>query len=322
MNDVSTTTDARRPSSPPRPPASNGVLGRRARSLAAETVVRWLIGASGWTAIVILGAIMIFLASNALQAISTNGLWRMLSGDSWFPTGTPSSFGFLPSIVGSAWVTLVAVSVAVPIGLISAVFISEFAGGRLKEIAKSIIEFVAAIPSVVLGMIGIYLAVPFVRSTLGLSTGLTALTAGVFVGFMALPTIISISEDALHAVPEELRHGSLALGNNRWQTSYKVVVPAASSGMFAAVMLGIGRAIGETMVVLMLAGNSGLITKTPLESVRTLPGTIANEMGEVVQGGLHYSTLFAMALVLFVITFVINLAADMVLERQRARWRR
>ncbi len=180
----------------------------------------------------------------------------------------------------------------------------------------------AAIPSVVLGMIGIYLGVPFVKDTLGLSTGLTAFTAGFFVGFMALPTIVSISEDALHAVPEALRHGSLALGNNRWQTTYKVVIPAASSGIFAAVMLGVGRAIGETMVVLMLAGNSGLITATPFESVRSLPGTIANEMGEVVRGGLHYSTLFAMGLVLFVITFVINWAADLVLERQRARWRR
>jgi len=322
MDDVNTTADARRAPSPSRPPASNAVLGRRARSLAAETVVRWLVYLSGWMAILILGAIMVFLASNAVQAMRVNGLWAMLRGDSWFPTGTPASFGFLPSIVGSVWITLVAVGAAVPLGLASAVFISEFAGGRIKEIAKSIIEFMAAIPSVVLGMIGIYLGVPFIKNTLGLSSGLTALTAGLFVGFMALPTIVSISEDALHAVPGSLRFGSLALGNNRWQTSYKVVIPAASSGIFAAVMLGVGRAIGETMVVLMLAGNSGLITKTPLESVRSLPGTIANEMGEVVQGGLHYSTLFAMGLVLFAITFVINLAADVVLERQRVRWRR
>lgn len=323
MPRTSLTAVGGRASSPSQPSArSHAALGRRARSLAAEAVVRALVYASGWIAILILGAIMVFLASNAVQAISVNGLWSMLSGDSWFPTGTPKSFGFLPSIVGSAWVTLVAVAVSVPLGLASAVFISEFAGRRIKEIAKSVIEFMAAIPSVVLGMIGIYLGVPFVKETLGLSTGLTALTAGLFVGFMALPTIVSISEDALHAVPESLRHGSLALGNNRWQTSYKVVIPAASSGVFAAVMLGLGRAIGETMVVLMLAGNSGLLTTTPFESVRTLPGTIANEMGEVVRGGLHYSTLFAMALVLFAVTFAINFAADIVLERQRARWRR
>ncbi|TLM94730.1 MAG: ABC transporter permease subunit, partial [Actinobacteria bacterium] len=142
------------------------------------------------------------------------------------------------------------------------------------------------------------------------------------VGVMALPTIVSIAEDAMHAVPNDLRTGSLALGNTRWQTTYKVVLPAASSGIFAAVMLGLGRAIGETMVVLMLAGNAGIIPADPFTSVRTMPGTIAGEMAEVVQGGLHYSVLFAMALTLFVITFVVNLAADVVLERQRKRWRR
>jgi phosphate transport system permease protein len=139
---------------------------------------------------------------------------------------------------------------------------------------------------------------------------------------MALPTIITISEDALHAVPSDLRIGSLALGNTRWQTIYKVVLPAASSGVFAAVMLGLGRAIGETMVVLMLAGNSGIIPDNPFTSVRTMPSTIAGEMAEVVQGGLHYSVLFAMGFVLFVVTFTINLAADVVLERQRRKWRR
>lgn len=297
-------------------------LNRRALRSAVEACVRWLVHLSGWAAIVILAGIMVFLVSNSLQAIDVNGLWTMLKGDSWFPTGTPESFGFLPSIVGSAWVTLVAVVVSVPVGLATAVFISELAGQRVKEIAKTIIELMTAVPSVVLGMVGIYVGVPVIKETVGLSTGLTALTAGVFVGFMALPTIVSISEDALYAVPDSLRMGSAALGNTRWQTTCKVVVPAASSGIFAAVMLGLGRAIGETMVVLMLAGNSGLITKTPFDSVRTLPGTIANEMGEVVQGGLHYSTLFAMGLVLFAITFVINLAADVVLEKQRTRWRR
>ncbi|MHB9003563.1 MAG: PstC family ABC transporter permease, partial [Coriobacteriia bacterium] len=160
------------------------------------------------------------------------------------------------------------------------------------------------------------------RVTLGLSSGLTALSAGLMVGILCLPTIISISEDALHAVPDSLRQGSLALGNTHWQTTYKVIVPAAGSGIFAAVMLGLGRAIGETMVVLMLAGNSGLIIRTPLEAARTLTGTIAGEMAEVVRGGLHFSVLFAMALVLFAVTFLVNLAADLVLERQRRRWRR
>lgn len=305
----------------PRSHHASDVLNRQAFRLAVEAFVRWLVYLSGWVAIVILAGIMVFLISNSIQALDVNGLWAMLKGDAWFPTGTPESFGFLPSIVGSAWVTLVAVLVSVPVGLATAVFISELAGDRVKDIAKSVIELMSAVPSVVVGMVGIYFGVPFVKETLGLSTGLTALTAGLFVGLMALPTIVSISEDALNAVPDALRMGSAALGNTRWQTTCKVVLPAASSGIFAAVMLGLGRAIGETMVVLMLAGNSGLITKTPFDSVRTLPGTIANEMGEVVQGGLHYSTLFAMGLVLFAITFVINVAADVVLQKQRARWR-
>ena len=209
-----------------------------------------------------------------------------------------------------------------PIGIAAAIYLSEFAKGRLKDIAKSIVEFMAAVPSVVLGLLGVAYLAPVIQKTFHLDSGLTALTAGIVVGVMTLPTIISISEDALYSVPSAIRQGSLALGNTSWQTTYKVVVPAASSGIFAAVMLGLGRAIGETMVVLILAGNPGLIPTSPLEAARTMTGTIAQEMGEVVRGGTHFSVLFAMGLVLFAITFVVNLAADMVLERQRRRWRR
>jgi phosphate transport system permease protein len=246
----------------------------------------------------------------------------MLSGTDWYPTTDPPIFGFLPSQSGSLWVTFVALFLSVPIAIAAAIYLSEFASGAFKETAKSVVEFMAAVPSVVLGLLGLAFVVPWVRTTFGLPSGLTAFAAGLMVGILCLPTIISISEDALHAVPEELRQGSLALGNTRWQTTYKVVVPAAGSGIFAAVMLGLGRAIGETMVVLMMAGNSGLIIRTPFEAARTLTGTIAGEMAEVVRGGLHYSVLFAMALVLFVITFFVNLAADYVLEKQRQRWRR
>jgi phosphate transport system permease protein len=219
-------------------------------------------------------------------------------------------------------VTGVALLLAVPIGVAASVFLSEFAQGAFKEVTKSIVEFMAAVPSVVLGLLGLAYIAPRVKTVFHLDSGLTALTAGLVVGIMSMPTIISISEDALHSVPAELRQASLALGNTRWQTTYKVTVPAASSGIFAAVMLGLGRAIGETMVVLMLAGNSGLIPTSPLEAARTLTGTIAQEMGEVVRGGEHYSVLFTMGLVLFAVTFAINLAADVVLERQRKRWRR
>ena len=297
-------------------------VGRPASSRAVDAVVKRIIWVCGWLAIAILAAIFAFLTQSALPALRDVGLWRMVSGTDWFPTSDPSRFGFLPSEVGSIWVTGVALLVAVPIGVLASIYLSEFAGRRFKELAKSIVEFMAAVPSVVLGLLGLAFLDPLVSSVFHIDSGLTALTAGIVVGIMSLPTIISISEDALHSVPKDLRQGSLALGNTQWQTTYKVVVPAASSGIFAAVMLGLGRAIGETMVVLMLAGNSGLIITSALQPARTLTGTIAQEMGEVVRGGMHYSVLFAMGLVLFAITFLINLAADAVLENQRKRWRR
>jgi len=296
--------------------------GRPGFSRAADALVRKLIAASGWTAIILLAAIATFLFVESSRALSDVGLWNMVSGELWYPTSNNPQYGFLPSEVGSLWVTVVALLLCVPLGVASAVYVSEFASTRVKDVYKSVIEFMAGIPSVVLGLIGLSLLAPWVRETFGLDTGLTAFAAGIMVGIMCLPTIISISEDALHAVPNELRMGSLALGNTRWQTTYRVTVPAASSGIFAAVMLGMGRAIGETMVVLMLAGNSGIIPNNPFLPARTLPGTIAGELGEVVRGGEHYSVLFAMGLVLFVVTFAINLAADIVLERQRRRWRR
>jgi phosphate transport system permease protein len=299
-------------------------MGRAAARRAAEAVAGRLIEASGWSAIAVLTAIAVFLAYNAYQAAASPeaGLLRMLTGESWYPTSTPALFGFLPYIVATLRVTGVALVIAVPVGILAAIYISEFAGTRTKEIAKSVIEFMAAVPSVVYGLLGVAVVGPLIKQAFHLPSALTALSAGAVLGFMALPTIISISEDAMHAVPGDLRQGSLALGNTRWQTTRKVVVPAASSGIFASVMLGLGRAIGETMVVLMVAGNSMELTWSLTTSARPLTAVIAGEMGEVVQGGLHYSALFVVGLTLFVVTFLVNLAADMVLERQRARWRR
>lgn len=306
-------------------PPSRHTAARRGRpglARAADAVTRRLIALAGWVAIAILAAIFGFLVVNSMDALREVGLWRMITGSDWFPTSSPASFGFLPAESGSLWVTLVAFALAMPIGVGAAIYLSEFASRRVAEIAKPAVEFMAAVPSVVLGLIGLSYVVPQVKTMFGLDSGLTALAAGLLVGILTLPTVITISEDALHAVPSSLRQGSLALGNTRWQTTYKVTVPAASSGIFAAVMLGLGRAIGETMVVLMLAGNSGLIVTGAFMPARTLTGTIAQEMGEVVRGGLHFSVLFAMGLVLFAITFAINLVADLVLERQRRRWRR
>ncbi len=297
-------------------------FGRTAQRRAAEGVVRTLIYAAGLLSIVILLAIAVFLFVEARKSIAEVGLGTMLAGTQWFPTGTPKLFGFLPLIIGSLMVTGVALVVFLPIGIGAAVYISEFSAGWLKEAMKSVIEFMAAVPSVVYGFLGVAVVIPWVKSTFHLTSGMTALSGGLVLGIMSLPTVISISEDALHAVPDALRQGSLALGNTRWQTVYKVVVPSASSGIFAGIMLGLGRAIGETMAVLMLTGNAAVIPTNVFESVRTMTGTIAAEMGEVVFGGLHYSVLFSVGLVLFGITFMINLAADLVLERQRKRWRR
>jgi phosphate transport system permease protein len=298
--------------------------GRTGRARAAEVVVKGAMAGSGWAAILILTAIAVFLVVNAWPAIADPqvGLWRMLTGRLWYSTATPPEFGFLPYIVGSLRVTGVALLIAVPVGIAAAIFISEFAGRRVKDVAKSIIEFMAAVPSVVYGLMGVALVGPALKDLFRMPSALSALSAGVVLAFMALPTIISISEDAMHAVPNDLRMGSLALGNTRWQTAYKVIVPAAGSGIFASVMLGLGRAIGETMVVLMVAGGTMDLTWSLTASARPLTAVIASEMGEVVQGGLHYSVLFVVGLTLFVITFVANLAADLVLERQRKRWRR
>ncbi len=276
----------------------------------------------GWLAIVILAGIAAFLIQGGIRAISENGFIAMITGADWHPSSSDPVFGFLPSELGSVWVTLIALIASVPFGVLIAIYLSEFAGSKVRNVAKSIIEFMSAIPSVVLGLIGTVLLVSTVKNIFGLTSGLTGFTAGLMVGVLCLPTVVSISEDALHAVPHELRQGSYALGCSTWQTTYKIVVPAAASGIFAAVLLGMGRAIGETMVVLMLAGNSSALPDTAFTSMRTLTGTIAAEAGEVIQGGLHYSSLFAMGLVLFCITFLINLAAELVLQRQQAKWRR
>jgi len=293
---------------------------RNTRTLDSAATV--IITALGWTAIFVLIGIAGFLVHSSLRAFDEVGIWSMIAGSGWFPTSSDARFGFLPAQVGSIWVTIVALSACVPIGVLSAVYLSEFASTRFRETAKTIIEFMVTIPSVVFGLIGLAVLVPLIREYLPVDSGLIGLTAGLVVGIVCLPTIISISEDALRSVPNELRHGSIALGNTRWQTAYKVILPAASSGVFASVMLGMGRAIGETMVVLMLAGNAGIIPTSPLEAARTMTGTIAQETGEVVRGSVHFSVLFALGLVLFVSTFIINLSADMVLERSRKKWRR
>jgi phosphate transport system permease protein len=243
-----------------------------------------------------------------------------LFGTRWYPTF--DLFGTLPLVLGSLLITVSAIIIAVPLGVATAVFVREVAPGWAREVLKPMIEVLAGIPSVVLGFFGMTLIAPLIRETLGVATGLTAFTGALILAYMALPTIISVAEDALDAVPKSYRDAGLAMGATQWQTIWRVVVPAARSGMVMAVMLGMGRAIGETMAVMMVTGNAARMPLT-LDSLfrpaRTMTATIAAEMGEVAQGSVHYHALFGIGITLFLLTFAINLAAASAIFRRRRR---
>jgi len=276
-----------------------------------------LVRISGFASILFVALIFLFLIKEGIRLFGTVTPWAFLSGRSWYPISTPPQFGALPLIIGSLYVTLGALVIAVPLSLASAFYIAEVARGARKELLKSTIELLAAIPSVVIGFIGMTVLAPWVRQLFHLPTGLTALTGAMTLAFMAAPTIISITEDAITAVPRAYREGALALGATRWQTMYRILLPAAAPGIVAAVMLGIGRVIGETMAVMMVTGNASVIPTSFLQPVRTLTATIAAEMGETVRGSDHYYALFAIGIVLFVITFIVNWCADFFLHRER-----
>ncbi len=282
-----------------------------------EFLIEKFILLNGIACIVFVILIFVFLAKEGSALFKTFHLWDFIAGTLWYPISEPPKFGILPLLLGSVVVTLGAAILSVPLGMACALFIGEIAPPWLREILKAGVELLAAVPSIVIGFIGMVTLAPFVKHIFQLPTGLTALSGSITLAFMAIPTIVSIMEDAITAVPKTYREGSLALGATRWQTIYRVVVPAASSGIVAAIMLGIGRVIGETMAVMMITGNAAVIPKTMLEPVRTMTATIAAEMGEAVQGSPHYFALFAIGLVLFLITFIINMTADIFLHRER-----
>ncbi|MDR2554353.1 MAG: phosphate ABC transporter permease subunit PstC [Fibromonadaceae bacterium] len=237
-------------------------------------------------------------------------------GLEWIPTSTPApQFGVLPLILGTLLVSLVAILIATPLGLGVAIYLSELSKDRLRNILKPAIELLAGIPSVVYGFFGLVVLVPMIQRAFNLPVGQTALTGSIVLAIMALPTIITVAEDAMRSTPRPMREASLALGATHWQTIYKVIIPYASSGISAAVVLGIGRAIGETMVALMVTGNAGIIPKTLLTPVRTIPATIAAELGEAPVGGVHYQALFVLGCVLFLITLTISIAAELISKR-------
>jgi phosphate transport system permease protein len=286
-----------------------------------EFVIEGLIRISGVSAIVIIALIFFFLLREGMSAFLDIPL-RQLFGGRWYPI--EGIYGMWPLLVGSMLVTVGAVIIAVPLGLATSVYLGEIAPTWLRELLKPVIEVLAGIPSIVLGFLGWVVLAPIIQQS-GASTGLTAFTGSLILAYMALPTIISISEDALYAVPKEYRDGALAIGATQWQTIWRVVLPAGRSGIVIACMLGVGRAIGETMAVMMVTGNAANVPALGpgilFQPVRTMTATIAAEMGEVAQGSQHYSVLFAVGIVLFVITFGINSIASRYVGGQSTRRR-
>ncbi|MBU0502873.1 MAG: phosphate ABC transporter permease subunit PstC [Candidatus Omnitrophica bacterium] len=282
-----------------------------------ELIIEKIIFLCGVLSIIFVGLIFLFLLKEGLALFKFISPGGFLFGKSWYPISEPAQLGVLPLILGSLIVTLGAAVISIPIGVGCAVYIAEVAPAKTKEVLKTGIELLAAIPSVVLGFIGMVTLVPWVKNIFHLPTGLTALSGSIMLAFMAMPTIVSIAEDALYSVPKSYKEGALALGATRWQSIYRVMLPAASSGILAAVMLGLGRVIGETMAVMMITGNAAVIPQSILVPVRTLTATIAAEMGEAVVGSEHYFALFAVGIVLFVISFAINVTADLFLHKKR-----
>lgn len=284
-----------------------------------EFIIEKIILLSGITSIVIVLLIFIFLLKEGLSLFSTVSINDFLLGRNWYPISRPPQFGILPLIIGSFLVTLGAAVLSIPLGIGSALYIAEIAPTHTREILKAGVELMAAIPSVVIGFIGMVTLGPLIKSIFHLPTGLTALTGSITLAFMAMPTIVSIGEDAITAVPRQYREAAYAMGATRWQTTWRIVAHAAKPGMIAALMLGIGRVIGETMAVMMVTGNAALIPQSILQPVRTLTATIAAEMGETAQGSSHYAALFAIGIVLFIITFLINGIADIYLHQNRKK---
>ena len=239
-------------------------------------------------------------------------------GKEWFPTAQPAAqLGVLPLILGTLWVSFGAILLALPLGLAAAIYMSEVAKPKVRNIMKPLIELLAGIPSVVYGFFGLVVIVPLIQKLFDLPVGETGLAGSIVLGIMALPTIITISEDAMRNTPRAMKEASLALGASKWQTIYKIVIPYSISGITAGAILGIGRAIGETMAVLMVTGNAAVIPHSILVPMRTIPATIAAELGEAPDGGLHFKALFALGCILFIITLFINLTVEYVSGRNK-----
>jgi phosphate transport system permease protein len=290
-----------------------------------EGAITWLLRACALAGVAGLLLIMVFVFREALPVLTDPEIRKEASLRAYFatplwqPVGGVPKYGITPLLVGTIKVVMVAMAFAVPVAVMAAVFVSEFAAARVREILKPIVEILAGIPSVVLGFFALIVMASWLQALTGAQSRLNALNAGIALGLGIIPTIFTVSEDALRAVPRSFREASLALGATRWQTAWHVTLPAAGAGVSAGLLLGLARAVGETMIVLMASGNAAIISGSALDSVRTLSASIAAELAEVVFGSAHYATLFFLGAILFVTTFVINVFAGLFVERLRRR---
>jgi phosphate transport system permease protein len=284
-----------------------------------EEIYKWIFASLALSSLIFLVGIILTLFKEALPVFAGHDALHLIFGKAWYPTADPPEFGMLPLITASFMVTLGAMIVCVPVGIGTALFLHEIATDSQRAVLKPLIEILAGIPSIVYGFFGMLVVAPYLQNALGLPTGLNAFSAALVLGIMAVPTVASLAEDALGFVPRSFREASLALGATRWQTLTRVVMPAAGSGISTAIILGMSRAVGETMTVLMVAGGAAAIPSSVFDPVRPMTSTIAAEMGEAVMGSPHYHALFAIGLILFLITLAINIVAEMISRKYRLK---
>jgi len=283
-----------------------------------DFVFKQLFRTTGFLTIAILAGIFLMLFYNTIAFFLHFKPFDFITGTQWSPTNDSSArFGILPLLISTCFVTIGAMFFAIPLGIGTAAYISEYSSKTTQNILKPAVEVLASVPSVAIGFLGIVVIGPFIAKIFGLQNGLNALNGSVLLAMMSLPTIVTVAEDAIHAVPQTFREASYAMGANRWQTLMKVTLPAAGPGLIAAVMLGVGRAIGETMTVLMATGNAAAFPRGFLDSIRTITATIAIEMGEVPFQTTHYFALFAVAALLFLITLAVNIIGESLANRLR-----
>ena len=293
------------------------ILITSSRSRRKEKVIHGVLFIVAFSSIIILFAISIFLFKEGVPIFKEVSIKDFVFGHYWYPTSDPPDFGIFPLIMASVDVTALATIIAVPLGLLTAIYLAECASPSVRQVVKPLVELIAAFPSVVIGFFGMVVVAPFLQNTFNIPTGLNLFNAALMLSFMSVPTICSLSEDAIYAVPKELKEASLALGATHWETIIRVTLPASISGISTAVILGMSRAIGETMVVLMVAGGAALIPSSIFDPVRPMPASIAAEMAEAPYGSNHYHALFAIGIVLFLMTFVFNFIADRISKRYR-----